>query len=82
MSSASSNKNVQCIISDNTEIMIGEDTDKIIQELFDSPLCRYQTGPEQSIKGSNFVFDYVHGLHDKCHKTSTNDDRLYIDSPE
>ena len=82
MSSASSNKNVQCIISDNTEIMIGEDTDKIIQELFDLPLCRYQTGPEQSIKGTNFMFDYVHWLRDKCHKTSTNGDRLYIDSPE
>ena len=81
MSSTSSNKNAQCILCDK-EIMIGEDIDNIIQELFDLLLHRCQTGPEQSMKGSNFVFDCVYESHGKCHKTSINGDRLYIDSPE
>ena len=34
------------------------------------------------MKGSNYMFDYVHGLYDGCLKTSINGDRLYIDSPE
>ena len=39
-------------------IMIGIGTGKIMQELFDSFLSKYQIGLEQSIKGSNFIFDY------------------------
>ena len=38
--------------------MIGIGTGKIMQELFDSFLSKYQIGLEQSIKGSNFIFDY------------------------
>ena len=48
--------------SDNIEIMTGFDTKEIIDELFDTLLDRYQMVPEQSIKGSNFVFDGVQGL--------------------
>ena len=42
-----------------TEIMIGEDTDEIIQELFDLLSHSYQASLEQSMKDCNFVFDYV-----------------------
>ena len=39
--------------SDSTTVVIGNDTDEIIQELFDSLLHKYQIGLEQSMKGSN-----------------------------
>ena len=33
------------------------------------------------MKGSAFVFDYVHLLYYKCHKINPNRGGLYIDSP-
>ena len=48
--------------SDNKEFMIENDTDDIIEELSDSFLHRCQIGLEQSMKGSNFLFDYVERL--------------------
>ena len=44
--------------SDIMEIMINNEADKVIKELFDSLKNRYQNNLE-SIKGSEFVFDYV-----------------------
>ena len=34
------------------------------------------------MKGSAFVFDYVHLLYHKCHKKNPNHDGSYIDSPD
>ena len=34
------------------------------------------------MKGSAFVFDYVHLLHYKCYKINLNRGRSYIDSPD
>ena len=51
-------------------IMIIDDTDKIIQELFDSLL--HQKGLEQFRKGRNFVFDYISGIHYIYNKISIN----------
>ena len=48
--------------SDNIEIMINDETQEVIKELFDSLKNRYQSNLE-SIKGSEFVFDYVHLLY-------------------
>ena len=48
--------------SDNKEFMIENGTDEIIEELSDSLLHRCQIGLEQSMKGSNFLFDYVERL--------------------
>ena len=42
--------------SDNIEILIGNETDEIIEDLFDSLLQRYQKGLEKSMKGSDFFF--------------------------
>ena len=64
MSSTDSNEN--CTVnneSENIEITIGEDTDEIIQELFDLLSHSYQASLEQSMKDRNFVFDYVDVLH-------------------
>ena len=34
------------------------------------------------MKGSDFVFDYVHLLYYKCHKINLNRGGSYIDSPD
>ena len=52
---------------DNIEIMISDEVDEVIKELFKSLKNRYQNNLE-SIKGSGVVFNYVHLLYDKCHK--------------
>ena len=44
--------------SDNVEIMIHDEVDKVIKEPFHSLKSRYQNNLE-SMKGSVFVFDYV-----------------------
>ena len=51
------------------EIIISIDTDEIIGELSNSILHRYKECLEQSMKGSDFVFDYVDELFYKCHKS-------------
>ena len=68
--------------SNTMEIMIGNETDKIIEELFDSFLRKYQKGFEESMKGSEFVFDSVDLLYYKLHKISLNHSGSYIDSPK
>ena len=60
--------------------MIGKDTDEVIQERFDSLLYKCQKDLEQIIKGSDFDFDHVSGMHYICNKISLNRDGLYVDS--
>ena len=67
--------------SDNVEIMISNETNEIIKELFDSLLQKYQKGLEEQMKGSEFIFDSVDLLYYKCHKISLDQGGLYIDSP-
>ena len=66
---------------DNIEIMINYEADEITRELFDSLGNRYQNNLE-SMKGSEFVFDYVHLLYYKCHKINPNRGGSCIDSPD
>ena len=54
--------------SDNIEIMINDRVDEVIKELFDSLLSSYQIDLEVSMKGSDYIFDYVHLSYQKCHK--------------
>ena len=69
--------------SNNIEIMVGIETDEIIKELFKSLLQRYQEGLEESMKGSEFIFDSVNLLHYHLQKTSLKrTGSSYIDSPE
>ena len=68
--------------SDNIEIMMGTETDKIIEEIFESLLQRYQDRLEESIKGGNFIFDSVDVLYYKLNKISLDRGRSCIDSPE
>ena len=45
--------------SNNIEIMIGSETNEIINDLFESFLQKYQEGLEESMRGSQFVYDSV-----------------------
>ena len=48
--------------SDTIEIMMGSKIDKIIVEIFESLLQRYQKGLEESMKVSEVIFDSVNVL--------------------
>ena len=57
--SSKDNSNEICIVhtkSHNVEIMMGDETDDIIKELFESLLQNYQKGLEESMKESEFFF--------------------------
>ena len=69
-------------ISDNIEIMIVIKTNKIIKKLFNSFLQKYQEGLEESMKGSEFIFDSVDLLHYKLQQISLNRGGSYIPSPK
>ena len=67
--------------SNNIKIMIGNETDEIIKKHFESLLQRYQKGLEESMKGSEFIFDSVALLYHKLHKISLSRVASYIVSP-
>ena len=50
--------------------MGGSETDEIIKELFKSLLQRYKEGLEESMKGSEFIFDSANLLHYYLQKKS------------
>ena len=66
----------------NIEIMIGSETNEVIEELFKSLLQRYKKELEESMKGSEFVFDGVNALYYDLNKISLNRRKSYIDSPK
>ena len=55
--------------------MVNDEVDEVTKELFDPLKNRYQNNSE-------FVFDYVHLLFYKCHKTNPNSGGWHIDSPD
>ena len=67
--------------SENKEVMINDKADEGAEELFESLLNRYQNHLKESVRSSEFVFDYVHLLYYKCHEINLNQGRSYIDSP-
>ena len=68
--------------SSHVEIMTGSETDEIIEYLFESLLEIYQEGLEESMRGSEFIFDSVDALYYDLNKVSLSGGRSYIDSPE
>ena len=56
--------------TNNIEIMMGRETDKIIDKLFKSLLQNYQKDLEESMRGSNFVFNSVDLLSKKSENKS------------
>ena len=64
------------------EIMMGSETDEIVEELFEFLLKGYHEELEESMKGSEFIFDSGNVLYYNLNKISLNRRRSYIDSPE
>ena len=58
--------------SDHIEIMIGDDNDDIIEELFKSFLQKYEENLQNKIKGSDSEFDGVNFLYYDFNKISLN----------
>ena len=52
-----------CTKINNTEIMMGNESDGIIEKLFESLLQKHQEGLEEKMRRSEFVFDSVDLLH-------------------
>ena len=57
--------------SDKTKIMISDEADEVIKKLFGSLKSKYQNNLE-SMRGSEFVFNYVQLLYYKCQKVNLN----------
>ena len=53
---------INFISSIDIKIMINDEADEVIKKTFDSLKDRYQNNLE-SVKGSEFVFDYVHFIN-------------------
>ena len=68
--------------SNSIEIMIGNETNDIITELFNSLFKIYQEGLETKMKTSSFTFYNVELLYYHLHKISLNRGGSYINSPE
>ena len=68
--------------SNNVEIMIGSETDEIIEDIFESFLQKYQEGLEESMRGSEFFYDSVDVLYYNLNKVSLSSGGSYIDPPK
>ena len=68
--------------SNNVEIMMGNEIDEIIEELFKSFLQKYQEGLEEPMSRSEFIFDSVDALYYDLNKVSLSRGGSYIDSPK
>ena len=68
--------------SDNTEIIMDDETDEIIKEVFGPLLQIYQVGLEERMRGSEFVFDSADLLLYELHRISLNRGGSYIDYPK
>ena len=66
----------------NVEIMVSSKTNEIIMDLFVSFLQKYQEGLEESLRGSEFVYDSVDVLYYNLNKVSLSRGGSYIDSPK
>ena len=67
---------------DNIEIMMGSETDDIIDELFKSFLKGYQKNLEEKMKDSKFVFESIDLLYYHPHKISLKRGGSYVESAE
>ena len=68
--------------SNNVKIMMGSEKDEIIEELLNSFLQKYQEELEESMRGSEFIFDSVDSLYYNLNEVSLCRGGSYIDSAE
>ena len=67
--------------NDNVEIMMGRETNEIIEELFKSFLPKYQEVLEDLVRGSEFIFESGDALHYDLNKISLSRGGSYIYFP-
>ena len=67
--------------SNNVEIMMGRETDEIIEDLFESFLQKHQEGLEESMRGSESAYDSIDALYYNLNKVSLSRGGSYINSP-
>ena len=63
--SSKDSEEIRTMHSKSDNILTGNETGEKIEDLFDSFLQRYQKGLQESMKGSEFVFDNVDSLYYK-----------------
>ena len=71
--------------SDNVEIMMGSETNEVIEELFKSIRQRYPKKKkkiQESMKGSHFTFDGVNALYYDLNTMNLSRVKTYIESPK
>ena len=68
--------------STNAEIMIGSETNEIIKDLFESFFQKHQKELEESMRGSEFVYDSADVLYYNLNAVSLSSGGSYIDSPK
>ena len=68
--------------SDIEEFMNGDDTNKIIESLFESFLQRFEENLQGKMRGSDFEFDDINFFYYNFNKTSIYRSGSYIDSPK
>ena len=68
--------------SNKIEIMIGSETNEVIETLFRSHLQRYQENLEEKMRGSEFIFDGINLSYYDLNKISLNRGGSYIKSPD
>ena len=64
--------------SRNIEIMMGSETNDIIEELSESPLQNYQKGLEESIRGNELICDSVDLLYYHLQKNKSEQKGIVI----
>ena len=64
--------------SRNIEIMVGSETNDIIEELSESPLQNYQKGLEESIRGNELICDSVDLLYYHLQKNKSEQKGIVI----
>ena len=66
------------------KITFYNDTNAVVDELFEPLRSRYQGNIETSmhLRGSDFIFDSVQLMYDKCHKVNFRRGGSYFDSPD
>ena len=68
--------------SNYAEIIIGTETNVIINDLSESLFKKYREGLETKMKGGEFIFDSIDLLYYRFYKISLNRGGSYIDSPD
>ena len=68
--------------SDNIKFTSYNDTNEVVDELFNSLRLNYQGNLETSMEGSEFIFDLVYMMYYKCHEVNFRRGGPYIDSPD